>query len=246
MAQYGPQHRETPLFGVFGPFRTPDGRKSFPSPPDRQDPVNRELRAQEAEPSKVAVVRNTQVAQHKRGSNEPNNSRKISPKKSWSRETCAKPSPNSVATFFFDSGTPVALGPRKGPAGLACCCCCLLDAHAPPLWSNDLIGRLKYYVLQLGDPNPNLGPAGPGGPAAGEGLVRHAGAGPGGAAAGHRRAVPPAGPAGRGLDHQPQRQRLCLRRDPRRAAGEARAADADQGYPQYPVYPLYPYYPLYP
>ena len=31
--------------------------------------------------------------------------------------------------------------------------CCLLDAQASPRWSNTLINRLKYYVLQLGDPN---------------------------------------------------------------------------------------------
>ena len=27
---------------------------------------------------------------------------------------------DTVATFFFDFGPPVALGPRRGPAGLAC------------------------------------------------------------------------------------------------------------------------------
>ena len=35
------------------------------------------------------------------------------------------------------------------------CCCCSLDAQAPPQWSNNLTNRLKYYALQLGDPNPN-------------------------------------------------------------------------------------------
>ena len=34
--------------------------------------------------------------------------------------------PDSVVTFFFDFTTPVALGPRKGPAGLACLLTCLL------------------------------------------------------------------------------------------------------------------------
>ena len=31
----------------------------------------------------------------------------------------------------------------------------LLDAQAPPQWPNNGIHRLKYYVLQLRDPNPN-------------------------------------------------------------------------------------------
>ena len=30
----------------------------------------------------------------------------------------------------------------------------LLDAQAPPQWSNNLINGLKYYALQLGDPTP--------------------------------------------------------------------------------------------
>ena len=30
-----------------------------------------------------------------------------------------------------------------------------LDAQAPPWFLNNLKTRLKYYVLQLGDPNPN-------------------------------------------------------------------------------------------
>ena len=37
--------------------------------------------------------------------------------------------------------------------GLACCllvACLLLDAQAPPWWSNNLINRLKCDVLQLG------------------------------------------------------------------------------------------------
>ena len=40
-------------------------------------------------------------------------------------------------------------------ACLVLACCCLLDAQAPPRFPNSLINRLKYYVLQLGDPNPN-------------------------------------------------------------------------------------------
>ena len=85
-----------------------------------------------------------------------------------------KPIPDNVVPFFFEFGTPSALRTRKGPVYLACClllvacrlllvACLLLDAQAPPWWSNNLINRLKYYVLQLGDPNPNqdwvLGPS---------------------------------------------------------------------------------------
>ena len=56
-----------------------------------------------------------------------------------------KPS-DSVVTFFFDSGTPFAVGPARGPAGLVAslllaACCLLLDKQAPP----NLINRLKYY-----------------------------------------------------------------------------------------------------
>ena len=39
--------------------------------------------------------------------------------------------PESVVTFFFNFGTPVALGPAKGPQGLVAClllACCLLAA----------------------------------------------------------------------------------------------------------------------
>ena len=62
--------------------------------------------------------------------------------------------PDSVVTFFSGFGTPFAVGPEKGPEGLAC----LLDAQAP----HSLINRLNYYVLQLGDPNPNAwSPLGP-------------------------------------------------------------------------------------
>ena len=63
--------------------------------------------------------------------------------------------PDSVVTFLFDFATRVALGPAKGPEGLAACL--LLLARL----SNDLINRLKYYVPQLGDPNQDwvLGPS---------------------------------------------------------------------------------------
>ena len=73
-------------------------------------------------------------------------------------ENVAETISDSVATFFFDFGTLVALGPRKGPAELLACL--LLDAQAPPWWSNDLINRLKDCVLRLGDPNPNPWPKG--------------------------------------------------------------------------------------
>ena len=71
---------------------------------------------------------------------------------------------DSVVTFV--SGTPAALGPAQGPEGLVAClllAACLLDAQAPPECPSNLMNRLKYYVLQLGDPNPNqdlvLGPS---------------------------------------------------------------------------------------
>ena len=56
--------------------------------------------------------------------------------------------PDSVVTFFFDFGTPVAPGPEKGPEEL------VANLH-------NLINRLTYYVLQLGDPNQDrvLGPS---------------------------------------------------------------------------------------
>ena len=38
--------------------------------------------------------------------------------------------PDSVVTFFFDFGTAVALGPRKGPAGLVACLLLLLARRA--------------------------------------------------------------------------------------------------------------------
>ena len=71
------------------------------------------------------------------------------------RRSCVvpTPSPGSVVTPFRDFATSVALGPDKGPAGLAAAC--LLDAQAPPKWPINWIHRLKYYALQPGDPHPN-------------------------------------------------------------------------------------------
>ena len=57
--------------------------------------------------------------------------------------------PDSAVTFFSISGPLLLWGPER----LACCC--LLDAQAPPWCPKYLINRLKYYVLQLGDPNPH-------------------------------------------------------------------------------------------
>ena len=57
LAQNGPQDWETPLFSVFAPFRAPNGAAKFLCPPDPLNPVNHELRPQEAEPSEVAGIR---------------------------------------------------------------------------------------------------------------------------------------------------------------------------------------------
>ena len=43
---------------------------------------------------------------------------------------CPNTLPDSVVAFFFDFGTPVAVGPVKGPEGLACCCYLLLARRA--------------------------------------------------------------------------------------------------------------------
>ena len=84
---------------------------------------------------------------------------------SWAMEnveTLRETIPDSVVTvFLLDFGTPVAPGPARGPEGLVACLlrlACLLDAQAPPQWSNSLINRLRYYVLQLGDHNRNPNP----------------------------------------------------------------------------------------
>ena len=76
--------------------------------------------------------------------------KKLLPRKLW------KTIPDSVVTFFFQSWDLCCSGAQKGPCGAACLLlACLLDAQAPPWWSNNLMNRLKYYVLQLGDPNPS-------------------------------------------------------------------------------------------
>ena len=88
----------------------------------------------------------------------------VRPEKKIFPRKLRKTIPDSVVPFFPpDFGTPVALGPKNGPAGLACCLlllACLLDAQAPAWCTNNLINRLKFYELNLGDPNPNLGPWG--------------------------------------------------------------------------------------
>ena len=64
--------------------------------------------------------------------------------------------PDSVVTFFSILGPLLLWGPPRAlqvSLLAACCCCCwLLDAQAPPKWPNNWINRLRYYVLQLGDP----------------------------------------------------------------------------------------------
>ena len=69
--------------------------------------------------------------------------------------------PDSV--FFLDFGAPAALRTRKGPEELLLVACCLLDAPVPPWFPNNLINRLKFYELQLGEyptPLPREGPKG--------------------------------------------------------------------------------------
>ena len=79
-AQNGPQDRENQLFGVFVPFQTRGGAAEFIYVPrtSNQKPVNRELRSQEAEPSKVQKGC-TKADQRKRGSDEPKKLPKNSP-----------------------------------------------------------------------------------------------------------------------------------------------------------------------
>ena len=96
----------------------------------------------------------------------------VRPKKKLFPRKLRKSIPDSVVTFFFGFGTPSAPQSKKGPVGslgpLACLLArllvaCLLQVQAPPRDPNNWINRLKYYVLQLGDPNPNqdlvLGPS---------------------------------------------------------------------------------------
>ena len=85
-------------------------------------------------------------------------------KKKCSSESCGKPSRIACYHFLSISGPLLLWGLKRalrGRLACCCCCCCLLDAQAPPQWSNNLINRLKYYVLQLGDPNQDwvLGPS---------------------------------------------------------------------------------------
>ena len=84
------------------------------------------------------------------------------------QNSCRQPSGIACYHFFSISGPLLPGGP---PGALRVCvllasCCllaaaCLLDTQAPPQWSTSLINRLKYYVVQLGDPNQDwvLGPS---------------------------------------------------------------------------------------
>ena len=62
----------------------------------------------------------------------------------------------SVVAFFSILGPLLLWAPERALRGYlllaccCCCCCCLLDA-----FPNTLVNRLKYYVFQLGDPNPS-------------------------------------------------------------------------------------------
>ena len=58
--------------------------------------------------------------------------------------------------FFLDFGTSSALQSRKGPMELACLLLLLARRASSTLVPNNLINRLKHYVLQLGDPIPTL------------------------------------------------------------------------------------------
>ena len=79
--------------------------------------------------------------------------------KSCSREICGNPS--RIAWWhFFRFRDPCCSGAQKGPCRAACllaaACCRLLARRAgSTLVPSNLINRLKYHVLQLGDPNPN-------------------------------------------------------------------------------------------
>ena len=80
--------------------------------------------------------------------------------------------PDGLVTFFFPFRNPCCPGAHQGSCRaslllLACCllpAACLLVTQAPPWLPNHLINQLRYYVLQLGDPNQEwvLGPSGRG------------------------------------------------------------------------------------
>ena len=50
----------------------------------------------------------------------------VQPKKRLFPRKLRKTIPESMVTFFSHFGTPFAVGPTRGPAGLACCCCLML------------------------------------------------------------------------------------------------------------------------
>ena len=80
----------------------------------------------------------------------------VQPRKKFVPDKVAENHPRWRGNIFFRFGTSLAVGLARGPEGLAAAACCLLlDAQAPPQGPNNLINRLKYYVLQLGGPSPN-------------------------------------------------------------------------------------------
>ena len=77
-------------------------------------------------------------------------------------EKVAEKHPGCRGPIFFRFWDPLGSAVQKGPCwlpGPSCCllacCCLLLQVQAPRRDTNNWINRLKYYVLQLGDPNPN-------------------------------------------------------------------------------------------
>ena len=87
----------------------------------------------------------------------------LTEKKNCHRGSCGKPS--RIAWYLLSISGPFCCGACPGLCGpsLLAACCCLPDAQAPANWPYNWINRLKFYVLQLGDPNPNqewvLGPS---------------------------------------------------------------------------------------
>ena len=82
----------------------------------------------------------------------------VRPKKKLFPKKLRKTIPDSVVTFFFHFWAPYALTARKGPMGLVgwLVGCLLARRASSTLVSDDLINRLKYYVLQLSDPYQDL------------------------------------------------------------------------------------------